>query len=225
MRRARQIYYDAFSSVYDRFVAWHSGDTQRDVREFLAGLLPAGERGAVLDLCTGTGLLLPYLAARVGEDGRVAGLDFSKGMLRRGAVKIADRPNVNLVQADAASLPFAAGCFGAVTCSHAFYELKGETRERTLREIMRVLKPGGLFLMMEHDVPVRQPARVLFFLRLAVAGAGRIRGFLSRERGILEAHFPSVEKVLSPSGRSKVMVCRKQARRETPLSGMASDAF
>ena len=45
--------------------------------------------------------------------------------------------------------------FDAVTCSHAFYELKGETQERTLREILRILKPGKTFLMMEHDVPER----------------------------------------------------------------------
>ena len=162
MRRARQIYYDAFSAVYDRFVAWHSGDSQRGVREFLAKLLPVGEGEIVLDLCTGTAVLLPYLAAEVGDQGRAIGLDFSRGMLRRGALKIVNRRNVSLVQADAASLPFVGGIFGAVTCSHAFYELKGETRERALREIGRVLKPDGVFLMMEHDVPAKQPARALF---------------------------------------------------------------
>lgn len=209
MRHARQVYYDGFSTIYDRFVAMHSGDGQRSVREFLAGLLPAARGGAVLDLCTGTGSLLPYLSEKVGRSGCVAGLDFSRGMLKRGRLKTMERSNLLLVQGDAERLPFAAGSFDAVTCSHAFYELKGETREQALREIGRVLTPGGTFFMMEHDLPERRLVRLLFYLRLAVAGAGRVRGFLRQERALLERHFSRVEKVLSPSGRSKVMVCNK----------------
>jgi len=209
MRSARQIYYDGFSTLYDRFVAMHSGDSQRRVREFLAGLLPAVRGGAVLDLCTGTGSLLPYLAERVGPSGRVAALDFSRGMLRQGRRKTKERSNLLLVQGNAERLPFAAGSFGAVTCSHAFYELKGEAREQALQEIGRVLSPGGTFFMMEHDLPERPLVRLLFYLRLAVAGAGRVRGFLRQERTLLERHFSRVEKVLSPTGRSKVMLCKK----------------
>ncbi|MGC8722588.1 MAG: class I SAM-dependent methyltransferase [Acidobacteriota bacterium] len=209
MRSVRQLYYDLFSRGYDRFVALHSGDGQRRVREFLAGLLPLGEGGSVLDLCTGTGALLPYLAEKVGPTGKVSALDFSMGMLRQAARKAAGRPNVLLVQAAAEKLPFADAAFGAVTCSHAFYELKGQAREEALREIKRVLKPHGLFLMMEHDLPRSPLARLLFYIRLTVAGAGRVRGFLRQERAILESHFAEVEKLLSPTGRSKVMVCRK----------------
>jgi len=43
--------------------------------------------------------------------------------------------------------------YDAVTCSHAFYEIKGGTRNWVLQETIRVLKPKGAFLMMEHDVP------------------------------------------------------------------------
>jgi len=41
-------------------------------------------------------------------------------------------------------LPFAAGSFDAVTCSHAFYEIKGETQRWALEEILRVLRPKGV---------------------------------------------------------------------------------
>lgn len=207
MRSPRQRYYDAFSAFYDRFVALHSRDTQRELRQFLARLLPVREGDAVLDLCTGTGALLPYLAGRVGASGLAVGLDFSKGMLGRARVKTAGEPNVLLVQGRAERLPFAARSFRAVTCSHAFYELKGEQRERALAEIARVLEPEGTFFMMEHDVPPGQPAKALFYLRLTLAGGGRARRFLREERSVLQRHFGRVDKMPSPSGKSKVMVC------------------
>jgi len=78
----------------------------------------------VLDLCTGTATLVTHLQAKVGAEGQVVGLDFSHGMLQAAQEKTRKFANVHLVEADAGSLPFAAGSFDAVTCSHAFYELK-----------------------------------------------------------------------------------------------------
>ena len=209
MRRLRRAYYDKFSRYYDRFVALHSRDPQGLAREFLAERIPVQKGGAVLDLCTGTGTLLPHLQEKVGCDGRVVGLDFSRGMLNTGRVKIDGLPNVRLVEADVGCLPFRAGAFDAVTCSHAFYELKGETRHHALQEILRVLRPKGTFLMMEHDVPPNLVARALFYLRLAMIGAGRAITFLRHERELLEAYFPNVEKVVPSGGRSKIFICRK----------------
>jgi len=117
--------------------------------------------------------------------------------------------NVHLVEADAGRLPFAAGSFDAVTCSHAFYEIKGETQSWALEQILRVLWPKGVFLMMEHDVPANPFLRALFYLRLSVAGTGRAVAFLHHERDILERYFGSVKKALSPGGRSKVLICYK----------------
>jgi ubiquinone/menaquinone biosynthesis C-methylase UbiE len=207
VRHTRRTYYNKFSRYYDRFVAFHSRDTQESAREFLADLLPMQNGGSVLDVCTGTASLLSHLQAKVGRDGRVVGVDFSHGMLKVANQKTRSLSNVNLVEADAANLPFARGAFDAITCSHAFYELKGETQGCALREILRVLRPKGTFLMMEHDVPPNPFLRALFYLRLAVVGAGRAVTFLRREREILEGYFGNVEKV--GAGRSKVMICRK----------------
>jgi len=209
MRRLRRSYYDRFSRFYDRFVALHSSDTAGLARKFLADRLPPKEAGSILDVCTGTATLLPHLQEKVGRDGRVVGLDFSRGMLKVASAKIRSLPNIHLVEGDAGNLPFAAGMFDAVTCSHAFYELKGETREGALREILRVLRPSGVFLMMEHDVPTNPVVRALFYLRLTLVGAGRAVAFLRREQEILKGCFAKVEKVTTPAGRSKVMVCWK----------------
>ena len=105
--------------------------------------------------------------------------------------------------------PSGSDTFDAVTCSHAFYELKGDTQERALGEIVRVLKPRGAFLMMEHDVPHNPFVKALFYLRLAFIGTGRAITVLRHERELLEKYFGNVEKVLAPAGRSKVMICGK----------------
>ncbi len=212
MRHTRQVYYDIFSRFYDRFVALHSRDKQGLARKFLVEQIPVQRGGRLLDLCTGTGTLLTYLRAKVGPDGEVVGADFSRGMLNVAQKKIKAFTNVSLVQADAGCLPFAAATFDAVTCSHAFYELKGETQDRALREIVRVLRPGGVFLMMEHDVPANPLVRALFYLRMISMGAGRAITFLHHEQELLQRYFHSITKVLASAGRSKVMICHKDAQ-------------
>jgi ubiquinone/menaquinone biosynthesis C-methylase UbiE len=209
MRRLRRAYYDKFAAFYDAFVALHSRDPQGQARNFLADQTAVAKGGAVLDICTGTGTLLPHLQEKVGLEGQVVGLDFSCGMLAAALLKISGLQNIYLVEADAGQLPFQTGAFDAVTCSHAFYELKGETRARALQEILRVLKPKGAFLMMEHDVPSALLVRALFYLRLTVIGAGPAVAFLRHERELLEANFQDVQKVMPPAGRSKIYICRK----------------
>ena len=209
MRRLRRAYYDRFSPFYDRFVALHSRDTEGVARKFLADKLPVRPGDSVLDVCTGTATLLPHVQERVGRDGHVVGVDFSRGMLKVARAKTRRLPNIHLVEGDVGDLPFPAESFDAVTCSHAFYELKGETQESALQEIVRVLKSSGAFLMMEHDVPVNPVVRALFYLRLTVVGAGKAIAFLRREQEILRSRFAKVEKVVAPGERSKVMVCWK----------------
>jgi len=209
MKRTRRIYYDKFSRFYDRFVALHSRDKQGLARKFLVEVVPVDDGGSVLDLCTGTGTLLPLLQRKLGESGRVIGADFSHGMLTAAKVKARDLKGIVLTECDAASLPFANESFEAVTCSHAFYELKGETQAKALSEIVRVLKPTGTFLMMEHDVPTNPIVRLLFYVRLASMGTVSAVKFLRQEKHVLRAHFADVSKVLAPAGRSKVMICRK----------------
>lgn len=209
MRRLRRAYYDKFSAIYVRFVALHSRDPQGLARTFLADQTGVQNGGSVLDVCTGTGTLLSHLEKKVGRNGLVVGVDYSHGMLKASQAKTANFPNVHLVEADAGCLPFRAGAFDAVTCSHAFYELKGETRDRALIEFVRVLRPKGTFLMMEHDVPSSLTVRALFYLRLAFIGAGRAITFLRHEREVLERYFQRVEKSLPPAGRSKILICRK----------------
>ncbi len=208
MRKFRQKYYDWFSTVYDRFVAMHSADQQGMLKQYLAEQTGAGQGSRLLDICCGTGSLLEHLAKKTGDSGLVVGVDFSFGMLTVAGDKTRGSRRVFLVQADAGRLPFKTQIFDALTCAHAFYELKGDSQERALGEIARTLKPGKPFLMMEHDIPQKRFIRMLFYLRLLSMGARRALQILKYEQQVLADHFDAVEKILTPTGRSKIYVCQ-----------------
>ena len=209
MKNLRQRYYDSFSKFYDRFVSLHSKAPQGVMKRFLAELVSMEDGELVLDVCCGTGSLLLELSERTGSKCLAVGLDFSRGMLMVSRRKTGMYSNICLVQADAAALPFTSRSFDAVTCTHAFYELKGAAQEMALREIVRVLKPGKTFLMVEHDLPENPFIRILYYLRLASMGVRRAVLILRRERNTLERYFRTVERISAPTRRSKILLCRK----------------
>ena len=115
----------------------------------------------VLDLCCGTGDLALALA-RVGP-ARIIGADFSHSMLVRACAKSAKSqrvpshsgltasPPMLFFEADALRLPFASSSFDLVTSAFGFRNLANY--EAGLREIQRVLKPGGTIAILEFTEP------------------------------------------------------------------------
>jgi len=112
----------------------------------VARRLPVGT-ARTLDLCTGTGDLIPLLASRTQE--LTAG-DFCAPMLEVARQRGLDRM-ATLVQCDALSLPFAEGAFNVVTCAFGVRNL--ESLERGLKEMRRVLAPGGALIVLEFGQP------------------------------------------------------------------------
>ncbi len=96
--------------------------------------------GRVLDVGTGTGLLLGWLREMVGAEGSVCALDLAENML-----KVAGRLNgwegLRLYRADASSMPFEDAAFDEVICHNCFHLFP--RRSSVLREALRVLRPGG----------------------------------------------------------------------------------
>ena len=103
----------------------------------------------VLDLCTGTGDLLPILETKFGT---VVGADFCAPMLQVAEKRFNSRiKRFELKEADAMALPFSDGSFDAVTCSFGVRNFKDLSQG--LSEIERILKPGGEILVLEFGQP------------------------------------------------------------------------
>lgn len=207
MSSLRQSYYNLFSKVYDRIIELHSHDLQGRLRGALADRTGLKAGDVALDICTGTGSVPPFLAEKVGSNGLVIGLDFSSGMLHKAAKKIQDREtkNIVLIQAEAQYLPFKGGTISAVTCSHAFYELKGDVREKAIMEVKRVCRAGGKFCMMEHEVPRKKFIKFLFYVRMLVAGNLGSEAVLKQEESFFKGHFSEVKREILPGGNTKVI--------------------
>jgi demethylmenaquinone methyltransferase/2-methoxy-6-polyprenyl-1,4-benzoquinol methylase len=211
MSSPRQIYYDLFSKIYDFIIRLHSRDIAGSLRRFIVEKTNLSQGDKALDLCTGTGSVALQLAKQVGEKGLVIGLDFSRGMLEKAKEK-ALRLNVGhlyLVQANASQLPFKKSSFHGVTCSHAFYELKGEERKRAIDEVAMILIDGGRFCLMEHAKPEKAFVRLLFYIRIFFLGSKDARKFLAEEGSIFGERFKNITKVMSPTGQSKLIYGEK----------------
>jgi demethylmenaquinone methyltransferase/2-methoxy-6-polyprenyl-1,4-benzoquinol methylase len=151
------------------------------------------------------------LAKQVGKDGLIVGLDFSWGMIEKAKEKARklkiDR--LQLVQANASQLPFKKSSFHGVTCSHAFCELKEQERTMAIDEVARVLRRDGRFCLMEHAKPEKLFPRLLFYIRLFFLGAKDARKFLNEEGSIFGESFKNIAKVMSPTGKSKLIYGEK----------------
>jgi demethylmenaquinone methyltransferase / 2-methoxy-6-polyprenyl-1,4-benzoquinol methylase len=116
--------------------------------------------GRFLDNCAGTLDLAVEIARRPGFRGTVVGSDFALPMLLRGARKRERRP-IDAVCADALRLPYRDATFHGATVGFGVRNLAD--LDRGLREMARVLRPGGRLVILEFTTPAWQPFRALYF--------------------------------------------------------------
>src|SRR5215211_6612215 len=163
-RHARQLFAPLGSS-YDRVGAVLSFGQDPRWRRFLVSRLPR-DGGHVLDVATGTGLVAEELLAR---GFRVTGVDQSPEMLAQARTRFDDR--IELVEGSAEALPFADASFDHLTFTYLLRYV--DDPAATLRELARVVRPGGTVAMLEFAVPrgVWRPAWDLWVgVGLPVAG-------------------------------------------------------
>lgn len=109
----------------------------------------------VLDICTGTGELAVLIMQRIGPEGALTCLDFSEEMIEIAERKLSPRPeNLTFVLSDVREMKFPDNAFDAVTVAFGMRNVP-ETVV-ALKQIWRVLKPGGKFLCLELTRPKRR---------------------------------------------------------------------
>lgn len=148
--------FDTISTNYDGLNRVISFGIDVKWRKKVVNLVAETNPDAVLDIATGTGDLAINLV-RTGAT-KIVGLDLSDGMLAVGRKKISEKglsEQIEMIQGDSEALPFEDNSFDAITV--AFGVRNFEDLEKGLSEIQRVLKPGGIFVILETSVPTKFP--------------------------------------------------------------------
>ncbi|MGM9987509.1 MAG: demethylmenaquinone methyltransferase [Bacillaceae bacterium] len=139
--------YDVMNSIisFRRHKAW---------RRYTMKVMNVPKEAHALDVCCGTCDWTIALADAVGENGKVIGLDFSKNMLAVGEKKVQDLQlkQVELIQGNAMSLPFPDNSFDYVTIGFGLRNVPDY--QHVLKEMTRVVKPGGKVVCIETSQPV-----------------------------------------------------------------------
>jgi len=210
--------FDRIAPRYDLLNRLLSAGTDVRWRRRCADALALPDGAMVLDLCTGTADLLIECLAR-GEHSRGVGVDLSSGMLRRGAAKLRAaglESRAALLLGDVERLPLRPKLFDGAVVAFGIRNV-GEI-DAALRELLRVLKPGGRFVILEFSIPGGVLGRLyrFYFARvLPVLG-----GLVSGNRGAY-AYLPaSVERFDSPPALAERLARAGFARVSVrPLSG------
>lgn len=177
-RDARQVraMFDRIAPGYERANTILSFGRDRSWRRRAADAAAPPPGGTVLDIACGTGQLTLELQRRVGHRGRAVGIDFSERML---AIARARHPAMEWLEGDAACLPFADASFDAATNAFGLRNLAHP--EEGLREMRRVVRPGGRMVILEFLKPPRGPAGRAYELYLRRA-LPRIGGWAAGDR-------------------------------------------
>lgn len=138
--------FSRIAGKYDLFNDLFTQGMHRYWKRFLVGKANLQEGDYALDICCGTGDITQLLQKKVGSQGSVYGLDFSPGMLSVAGCRNRQQ-SAGFLQADATVLPFSSNSFDAVTVGYGLRNLVDINA--CLREVERVLKPGGRFLCLD----------------------------------------------------------------------------
>ena len=148
--------FDNISENYDGLNRVISFGIDVSWRKKVVSIVKATHPETILDIATGTGDLAINLTETNAK--RIVGLDISSGMLEIGKLKVEKKglnDTIEMVLGDSENIPFEDNYFDAITV--AFGVRNFETLDKGLSEIYRVLKPGGIFVILETSMPTKTP--------------------------------------------------------------------
>ncbi len=167
--------FDTISKNYDGLNRVISFGIDIKWRKRVVSIVSQNNPSKILDIATGTGDLAVNMAATGAKE--IIGLDISPGMLEVGKKKIEDKKLGNIIKmvvGDSENLPFDDNTFDAITV--AFGVRNFENLQKGLKEIFRVLKPGGTFVVLETSVPTRPPFKqgYTFYTKYILPAIGKL---------------------------------------------------
>lgn len=175
-REKVETMFNHIAPTYDRLNHTLSlGIDRRWRRKAIDALKPFAPR-MILDIATGTGDFAILAAKRLDPD-RIMGVDISEGMMDIGRQKVKDAGLDDLIyfmKDDCTNLSFESNTFDAVTVAYGARNF--ENLEAGLREMCRVLVPGGHLMLVELTTPPRFPMKQLFWIyaHVVMAFIGRL---------------------------------------------------
>ena len=167
--------FDNISGEYDRLNRVISFGIDVKWRNKVVEIVKSKKPDSILDIATGTGDLAINLSKTSAK--YMIGLDISDGMLEVGRKKIKRKDLdsvVKMVLGDSENMPFETNSFDAITV--AFGIRNFEKLEKGLSEILRVLKPNGIFVILETSVPTKFPFKqgYKFYTKFILPKIGRL---------------------------------------------------
>ncbi len=209
--------FDAISATYDRINSILSFGMDRGWRRRAALHLPERKNLDLLDIATGTG---DQLIACMESDAHIrsaVGIDLASFMLEIAQAKIGSKPyktKVKFQRADALRLPFRDSSFDAATFSFGIRNVSDPSA--ALKEIARVLKPGGRCLILEFSLPPK-PLKTLhlFYLRRILPHVG---GFFSKNRAAYRYLNETIETFPSGGAFLSLMKSASLTSRQIPMA-------
>ncbi|MBD3419613.1 MAG: bifunctional demethylmenaquinone methyltransferase/2-methoxy-6-polyprenyl-1,4-benzoquinol methylase UbiE [Chitinivibrionales bacterium] len=172
--------FNDIAPTYDRLNHLLSLNIDTYWRKKMTDLLPRGESFWILDVATGTADVGLTIDSQRNRCDSIVGVDIAENMLRLAREKIAQKPrrsSISLVGGSATELPFANASFDIATLSFGlrnFSDVAGG-----LREINRILKPGGNLIVLEFSLPQNRVVRTMYlfyFRRILPLLGGAISG-------------------------------------------------
>jgi demethylmenaquinone methyltransferase/2-methoxy-6-polyprenyl-1,4-benzoquinol methylase len=204
--------FDTISENYDGLNRVISLGIDVKWRKKVLELVAAKNPETILDIATGTGDLAILMTKTSAK--KIIGLDLSAGMLEVGKQKINDKNlsnKIEMVLGDSENIPYPDNHFEAITVSFGIRNF--ETLEKGLAEIYRVLKPNGIFVILETSVPTKFPYKqgYVFYTKFILPLIGKIFSKDNNAYGYLSesaASFPFGEALNNILRKTSFINCK-----------------
>jgi len=204
--------FDTISGNYDGLNRVISLGIDVKWRKKVVALVAVKKPETILDIATGTGDLAILMTTTSAQ--KIIGLDLSSGMLEVGKKKIQDKhlsDKIEMVLGDSENIPYPDNYFDAITVSFGIRNF--ETLEKGLAEIHRVLKPNGIFVILETSVPTKFPFKqgYTFYTKYILPLVGKLFSKDNSAYGYLSesaANFPFGEALNNILRKTSFIDCK-----------------